>query len=201
MGLGSTIDRDPRGVARDLANTALGVATSGPLTRATFAATGTAPYLEREGGFRQVGHPEDNGVADVAGWLKNAAAGLTNATAQFSDDDAARPYGTSLPGRVANWALPPFVTKGRGGDATLWHASEDDRAVVIDRTRQLMRARGDTVRQRQIIEDAVRSAAENGLNADYRRGQLERAMNQINEGGSESGGLRRLRAFRESTSP
>lgn len=190
FGVGSLARGDVKGAARDVANTALGVATSHPLLRAAMGATGTAPFLEREGGLRSTAKPNLNGGIDVGDRLTGALTGMAHVGQQFTDDRNA-PYGTSPLGRAANWALPPATSQGRPVGAQTRMLDTDIRAVMDDAHMRIARLHGQPDEQQKVIDDVVGQFKDNKLRANAVEGELTKAMRRANAGAG-AGSLRKF---------
>lgn len=187
MGGESAIRGDPSGVARDITNTALGVATSHPMLRgAVEASTGRQPYVERDGSFLRTVPPELASGDQVTGRLRAATRDMTAAGQALGATSEKNP---GVPGgKALSYLAPPITaTATPGGESRAKAQSAKD--WLDDRTMQVYRAAGDTAKQQKIIDQAIEDAKKfneendgNQVTIGMVQHDLRRAMAKANSG-------------------
>lgn len=107
-------DGSVRGAARDVENTALGVATSHPLTRAAFGAgVGKEPYITGSGDLKSVGHPSlDKGTSELKSRLGATASGLTSVGQSIAGTTGGNEGMNPKVGKVLKFLGPSITSVG-----------------------------------------------------------------------------------------
>lgn len=107
-------DGSVRGAVRDVENTALGVATSHPLTRAAFGAgMGKEPYITGSGDLKSVGHPSlDKGTGELKSRMGATASGLTSVGQSIAGTTGGNEGMSPTAGKVLKFLGPSITSVG-----------------------------------------------------------------------------------------